>query len=253
MKQMTSAIVLVCGFALAMPLAAQAQAPTSAGQNRMTVNVNIGLQTGSRDATDSGSSPLYEETMTFTGARHIGSGAFFDISGDYLVWKSLSFGIGYSRFGRTGDESYTAVVPHPIFFDQPRVVTGVLTGLKHTESAVHILAVWRIPATPKIDLAIMLGPSFYSCHHDVLANVSVTEGAAPYTTVTVTPTTAEVSKSAVGAIIGVDGTYRIVRHAGVGAFARWSGAHVKLPLPSGQELAFSLGGFQAGAGVRLFF
>ncbi|PYQ99575.1 MAG: hypothetical protein DMF96_06430, partial [Acidobacteria bacterium] len=87
------------------------------------VNVNVGGQIASRSVDVNQSSPLYGETLTVTTSQSVGSGAIFDISGGYRVWRTVSAAIGFSNFSKINDASGSASIPNPLIFSQPATVS----------------------------------------------------------------------------------------------------------------------------------
>ena len=51
--------------------------------------------------------------------------------------------------------------PHPFFFNQPREVTGEATGVKRSETAVHVQAMYLVNPGGRLRLVLSGGPSFF--------------------------------------------------------------------------------------------
>src|SRR6266566_2453573 len=121
----TTRIVIMAALTLAAGSAASAQTPQvpPAPPSMGFLNVNIGGQIASRSVDVNGSTPLYGETLTITTSQSVGSGALFDISGGYRVWRSVSAAIGFSNFSKSSDASGTASIPNPLIFSQPATVS----------------------------------------------------------------------------------------------------------------------------------
>jgi len=210
------------------------------------VSVNGGAQAGSHDLSESGSFPLYEETATFSSANKVKGGGLFDIGGAYKVWgNNLLAGLSFTHVSSKSDGSLTGSIPDPLVFSRPRAVTKALTGLEHSENAVHLDAIWMIPVANKIDVGIFLGPTIFSVKQDTIPSLTITEPGP-----TVTTAVASASKTAVGFNIGVDAQYMLRKKYGVGVVARYAGGSVSLP---GASQKLNVGGFQIGAGGRLRF
>ena len=60
-----------------------------------------------------------------------GSTGGFDVGGGVRVWRNLAIGAQVSRFSKSGSASVDARIPHPLFFRQPRTVTGDAGALAH--------------------------------------------------------------------------------------------------------------------------
>jgi hypothetical protein len=136
-------------------------------------------------------------------------------------------------------------VPDPVVFDSPVEQTLSAGELDHSETAVHISAVWFWPYSDKIDVALFAGPSIVSVNHQTVTGVTVIENTATADGVT----TAEASETAVGIHIGADFSYMFTPRYGAGVLLRYVGGSVDVP---GVD-SLGVGGFQLGAGVRVRF
>jgi hypothetical protein len=235
---------VVLGAALALAAAAPAQAQM-VWQDRGYANLNGLLQTASRDVSATGSFDLYDEVATFDAPREIGSGMVVDVSGGWKVWRNLALGLGYSRFSNTDNVTVTARIPDPIVFDSLNEQTLSAGDLEHSESAVHLSAVWFYPVTDKIDVAFSAGPSFFTVKQTHVTSVAVQ----PNTSIVSGVSIAEAKESGTGLHAGVDVTYLVTPRIGAGVLLRYAGASVDLPGAEGTDV----GGFQLGAGVRVRF
>lgn len=251
MRSITLMGVLVAG-ALALG-SSQASAQGSAPLERGYVHVNVGGQSGSHDLTQQGSFDQYDETGLFSNTTKVGGSPIFDIGGGVRVMGKIYGGISFTRASDTSSGQVTGSVPHPFYYDQFRPVTGEAAGLKHTETAIHLQAVYRQPVTTKFDVALSVGPTFFSVQQDVVAAITVAEQGSPTTGVAMTGVTKEkVKESAVGFNIGADGTYMFTDRLGAGGFLRYTGGSVDLGATAGKT-KLDIGGFQIGAGLRLRF
>lgn len=218
-------------------------------EDRGFFNISGGVQVGSNDFTRDISFPIYDETGTFTESHPVGSGGLFDVSGGARVWENVGVGIGFSRFSDSADVTLPGSVPHPLFFNQLRGTSAQASGLSRTETAVHIQLMYMAVVTSELDVALSVGPSFFSVTQDVVSAVNVQEGGAPFDAVAgTTTTTTQVDDSAVGFNVGADVTYRFMPNIGAGLFLRYTGASVNLPSTSSDA-----GGFQVGIGLRVRF
>ena len=210
------------------------------------VNVTGGAQAGSRSLETERSFELYEEQARVASSQDVKGGAFFDISAGYKVWRNLALGLGYSRSGSNTNATVAASIPDPVLHDSPRAISASVTGLKHTESAVHLMGVWMVPVTDKIDVGLSAGPSIFMVTQGMPGTLTVTE---PGPSVT-NSTAVNVDKTTVGIHFGVDVTYLVTKRWGVGGLARYTWGSVGL---EGASDKLTVGGFQIGGGVRLRF
>jgi hypothetical protein len=243
LKITTAGILALCACAVPQVAAAQTMQWTDKGY----VTVNGGGQASSHDLSESGSFPLYDETATFSSTNKVKGGGMFDIGGAYKVWKNnLLVGVSFSHVASKSNGSVTGSIPDPVFFDRPRAVTKDFNGLKHSENAVHIDAIWMMPVANKLDIAFFLGPTIFSVKQDTIPSpLTITEPGPTITTAVVSS-----SKSTAGFNIGADVQYLLAKKWGVGGLVRYSVGSVSLP---GASEKLTVGGFQIGGGLRLRF
>jgi hypothetical protein len=213
------------------------------------VNLTFGTQPSSRSLGRSESFPVYGENATLTTTQETGSGAIFDITAGYrlppdMYGPNLGVAVGFSNFSNTSDSAVVATVPHPLFFDRPQTVNASVNDLQHSERGIHLQAVWFVPVTNEIDVALSAGPSFFRVSQDLVSTVNIPAG-----TQNATPVVATEKKTAIGFNIGVDGSYLFTRNLGAGIFLRYAGAETDLP--SAPNLR--AGGLQFGVGARVRF
>ncbi len=248
LRSFTLSGVLVVGGLVAgtAPASAQGPAPFESGY----AHVNFGGQGSSHDLTQSGAFPLYDEDALLTSKTDVGGGGVFDIGGGYRVWDKVYAGLSYSYTSDSSNADVTGSIPDPLHFDQFRPVTGSANGLKHTESALHLQAVWRQPVTTKFDVALSIGPTIFFASQDLVKGLTIAEQG---TGVVLTGVDVEsVNDTTVGFNIGADGTYMFTTRFGAGAFLRYTGGEASLKGTAG-TVKLDLGGAQIGAGLRLRF
>ena len=222
-------------------------------------HISLGGQTGEQTFTDSTTFDIYNEKGAIAAGHSVGGGQLFDLSAGARVWKNLGVGIGYSSITNKNDAVVTIRVPHPVVFGQSRQASATVEDLEHSENAIHLQLVWMLPLTNKIQLAVMGGPSFFTVRQDVasirlpLQDIS---DPPPFNALSITSVTVtDVKDSPVGINIGVDGTYLVTRMIGVGAFVRYAGATLDMPVVGSvtRDEEIKAGGAQAGIGLRLRF
>ncbi len=226
--------------------------------DRGFVNVNIGVQ-GRLDTFTQTSTPvIYGETASIVAPIALGRSPLFDVSAGVRVWENLGLSAGYSRLSKSAATTLTARVPNPVLVGAPRQASLDVNDLAHTESVLHLSLLWMMPFTPKFDVAGLLGASIFNVTQDLVAGVTPTEGAPPFTSVSIASAqTTSSSKTAPALTVGADATYRVTRQIGAGLFVRYSrlsGGHINLDDPSGgSAISVAAGGIQAGLGIRARF
>jgi hypothetical protein len=245
-----TSLMTVGAWILAAPFAsAQGPAPLERGYG----HVNLGVQATSHDLEQDTPFVIYDEPGRIQANGSGGGGVLFDIGGGYRVWQRVYAGLSFTSGSNTEDAALSATVPHPFFFDEFRTVTGTTPGLKHSEQALHLQAMWRIPVTTKFDVLLGGGPTFFWVDQDLVSGITVTEIGNPTTGVNLSGVTVErASESTVGYNLGADGTYLLTQRFGVGGFLRFTGGSVTLDT-AGSEVDLDVGGFQIGIGGRVRF
>jgi len=239
--QTTTVLGLIGAFALSGAAEVSAQQPSPA--NAGFINFNVGAQPQRRTINTSESFTIYDESATVTSNQPVKNGVVFDVSGGHRVWRQVALGVGLSSFRSRGDAGVSASIPDPGFFDRPKIVTGISSGLDRSELGVHLQAVWRTPVTDKVDVSLSAGPSFIRVTQQV-ATASLRAG-----TQNIDVTQKSESGTALGINVGVDGSYMFQPQFGAGVFVRYAGGSVDLPAVSNVKV----GGFQGGLGLRVRF
>lgn len=231
-----------------------AAAPAAAQQtgSRFTAGFNAGYQAATNSFTDRFTFELYRETASTAIQYPVKGGFLFDAGASVRVWKRLGAGLAVSRYSRTVTAHTSSSLPHPLYLERPRTLTGDAGGTRE-ETGVHVLAVFLVPATGRLRLELSAGPSFISVDQPLVAMVRRQE-AYPYDVTTFTGAdTRSGSRSATGFNAGIDATWMFNRTFGAGALVRFAAATVTLDAPSGHTISIDAGGAQAGVGLRVHF
>src|SRR5437667_1721171 len=123
--------------------------------------VNLGVQPQSQTFSEVSSPEIYAENASITVPHTIGSGLLFDIAGGYRVWKNLAVGLGFSRFAKSQTSTLSAQIPNPLIYNAPRTATAGTGEMSHSSTGIHINFLWMLPLSDKIELAAIVGPSFF--------------------------------------------------------------------------------------------
>lgn len=205
----------------------------------------------------------YSETRSFTEFAEPGTLAAsykddpapgLDLGLQYNFTKHLGVLAGFSRVSRSGGGSFSASLPHPLFFNQHRKADGSLEGYEYVESAGHLDLV-ASRASGAFEFAIFAGATRFSVKTDVVDRLQYSHSY-PYDSVTVTGTPKKrFSQSPTGFNVGGRLDYGLGRakRVGVGLQLRYSRASVEIAPTEGNSFKFDAGGLQVGLGARLFF
>jgi hypothetical protein len=245
---MKKTTISVLATALSMTAAtAHAQTPTATGapsgrDNKVFVSVNAGGQAQAHEFDATVTTPVYGQTATASTTGAIDGGPIFDLNAEYRFMKNIGVGAGFSTFGKTGDLSGIASVPHPTFFNRHAEVTIPTQGAKRSERSVYLTFVGSYEVSEEIDFTAYIGPSFLHVEQDVVNGLAVPAG-----TQEADITTERQSGDAVGVIAGIDVSYYLTNRFGIGGFMRYNGGSVDLPAVENLDA----GGFQLGIGLRI--
>ncbi len=250
MMKTSKAFLLACGLVLACTSAARAQAPDEPA--RAFVSIGGGYLFASQTSTDGGTFALYDETGSFSGDRKTGNSPFFEFGGGMHITGKISGGVAVSYFSKGNDTSFTALVPHPLFAGQLRTVALNIDDLGHSETAVHLQAIYQVYTSGRIDASVFGGPSIIRVSEDIVGQLTATESGSPYTAVALDATFESVSKTALGINVGADANYRIQGPISAGVVLRYAYASAKMPSGSSTRKV-TLGGPQVGVALKYRF
>jgi hypothetical protein len=239
-------------FALGLTTAPVAEAQVLPWEDNGYVSINYAYEVADRAFAESVTVPIYGETATYSASHSSSGGGGFDIGGGVRVWGNLAAGVAVTSFSSASAATVSGTVPHPLFFNRPRTVGADLPGLEYKETGVHLHAVWVMPITEKIIVSVAGGPSFFSVDQGLLSSVTVGQETAPFSAVSVLPSSTQASELVVGGNVGVDVKYMFTEMLGGGVFVRWAGASVDLPTTGGVQ-SIDVGGVQSGVGLRIAF
>jgi hypothetical protein len=250
--QLSAAVLAATSLMIAVPATAQTRgAPRR--PDSVFVSVSAGVQQSATDISDHFSFDKNQETQTVDVKYPMKPSGLFDIGASFRVWKGLAFGAAFSRASGSGDVDVTTSVPHPFFFNQPRIVTGTDTGIQHAENGVHLQVQYIVPASNSVRVIVGAGPSWISVEQEAVTDVTVTESYPFDTAAFGGAVTKSTKASAMGYNASVDVTWMFARSVGVGGLVRYTRADVDLEPAAGRTLSMKAGGVQAGGGIRFVF
>ena len=160
-------------FAIALSVAAPATAQT--WPERVHISVNGAFQPTANDFTDRFEFERDLETGSTEVDYPVQGGFVFDAGAGYRFWKNLAAGVSVSYFTRDDAASTTSSFPHPFFFNQPREVTGEATGVKRSETAVHVQLMYLVNRGGRLRFVLSGGPSYFTVEQDLVTEVTITE------------------------------------------------------------------------------
>jgi hypothetical protein len=247
----SSPVALLAAFLIAAVGAAPAAAQSNS-QSRVEISANVGAVTGASKFTESEAFPVNAETETVTVAHGTKTSVGFNVGAAVRIFPRFWVGAQYAIADTKPGASITAVVPHPLLFNEPRTVQGSINAVAHNEQNLHVDLMYALPV-PAVDLKVIGGPTFFNVKQDFVSAVTVGE-TYPFDTATFgSATTTALSKSAVGFNAGVDISRPVSSMVAVGALIRYSRGEVKFDSQTMGQQTVKAGGIEAGAGVRVRF
>ena len=203
----------------------------------------------------------YSESRTFTEFAEAGSydvsysdkaGPGLDLGLQYDLTDHLGVALGYTLVSRDGTGSFTGRIPHPLYLNQPRQVSGDLGDRKYKEQAGHLDLVY-FGRSGSLGFGVFAGVTVFRVEADLLDTVQYTQ-TYPYDTATVTGATkTAASATPIGFNVGAGLDYHIGTNFGLGLQLRFSRGSAELVPSEGNKVSIDAGGLQVSAGARVFF
>lgn len=217
---------------------------------RVAVTVDIGAELGSKGFSQTVTFEAFSEDGSLTTQYSIPAGP--QTEGNFVVrlWRGLGVGVAGSFVSGSPAAQITGSIPHPLLANQPREISGSKAAL-HSETAVHLQAVYWMRPSDQVDVMVSAGPSIMRIQQDFVTDVTYTQSF-PYDTATYQDATlTRARETAFGANVGAELDWRVLRHVGVAAVGRYSRA--KATFADTGVPGITVGGFHLGGGIRLLF
>jgi Outer membrane protein beta-barrel domain len=179
-----------------------------------------------------------------------GFGGELGVEYDFIPRFGLRASLSY--LSREQHASFQARLPHPLYLDHPRTVSGTVGGQDYRE-AVGSLDLVLILGNGPVQVSLLAGAAVFRVDAALLGDVSKNEEY-PYDSVEITGVTTRRLRDipvGYGGAVGID--WRLGRHFGLGAQARYSRAQARLEVSDQETITFDAGGLQVGFGLRLLF
>lgn len=191
------------------------------------------------------------------GAGSLELGGGVRIAGRFGVGASLS-----STFGHQ-DARAQFSIPNPFLPRRP-AVASFKTSSGRQETAVHLQAIYLLPARGRLHAALFSGPSYFTLHQDLVSDATGDLSFDSDGNLTLDLSRAvkkRASASAWGFNVGGDVAYLLTRTVGVGGLVRFSRATIGLENAleatrtgrKGGRVPVTVGGLQLGAELRFRF
>ncbi len=227
-------------------------APAAHGGKRFKVLGDLVVAPLSMEYTQDKAFREYSEDASLT-VQHkakTGFGASFGLQYDFSERLGAILTLGLVN--RSASATYEGSLPHPLYFNKKRSVSGDVSGTTYRETTVHLDAAY-LGKAGALSYAVFAGPSYFSVSADLAESVQYSHSY-PYDTVTVTsvPTSAE-TKTGIGFNVGADVDYSLGGRLSLGGQLRYSRAKITLEPGAGDTAEIDAGGLQVSLGVRMHF
>ncbi len=193
------------------------------------------------------------EAAQVTTDLSLATGGVFEAGARLRLHRRLSIGVVGFVASATASGTLDAKLPHPLYFNQPRDVTGDLSGLTHKERGVHVELAVPLRVSRRDELILIGGPSYFNVEQALITDLTYSDSY-PYDTATLDDTThTTAKKGGPGFNVGAEWTRLVSRSARVALLGRYSGSTVTLKAAEGNESKVHAGGVQIGIGLRFAF
>jgi opacity protein-like surface antigen len=243
-------------FALAaatFTVPAQAEAPAPApppGSVRFWVHG--GFVPGTRDFAATRTFTEFAEQGRIESQYREDAGPGFEAGLGLRLTRRLGLSAAGSLGRRKDAGSFSATLPHPLYFGVPRRAAGDFRGGSVRETAVH-LGLALLGGSGRLQWSAFAGPSLISVKADLVQSVAYTQ-AYPFDTVTVTGTPFAAARGhALGFNVGAGIDWQMARHVAIGTQLRFSRATISLEPTAEDRVEVGAGGAHLTGGLRLDF
>ena len=238
-------------FAVCAGLSAHTVLAQNVQESKIYLAVNGGYQLTKNSFADGAVKRENAEDGRFDTTYDVKAGPSFSVAGGANLRRQFGVGVGVNRISGASSSHLNGLIPHPFFFNRPRLVSGDVSGLKREELALHIQARVTVPVKRSLQVTGFGGPSVFQVKQGMVTDFSYSDSY-PYDEAAFRNGVTETRKaSKIGFNIGADVGFFFSRQVGVGFSAQFSGATVSLKSASGGTVDVKAGGAQLGGGLRL--
>jgi hypothetical protein len=257
MRQAIGPLAAVAAIVVAVPAAAQ---ESRVWQERIALTLDIPFQVidnGFSEAVTSADTLRPTQTAQFNTAYGSTRGALLGIGTAARISARFGVGATVTLLNRNVDGSYSLTVPSLVAGNVPLSLNGTAPALDRREVDVHLQALYAFAAGPSLRVTVGGGPSIFNTSQDLVRAVQFDTlpglGALQFDQAFVI----RAKETTVGGNVGVDLSWSVKAHLGLGTFARYSRGNVTLDPGSASGVTRSVtlhaGGLDVGAGLRVRF
>lgn len=249
MRLSRPAVLVALGIVL---LAVPAAAPADESR-RVWLTVGGGALLGTVSWSTTSSWDQYQETAELEADYEAGPGPALEAALGVRVTPRLGLRASMGWSSRDADATLDAGVPHPLYFDRPRDLSGQASGLAYRQLAGYLDLEWR-PAVGALEVTLFGGVCLARVEADVVEQVEI-EDEFPFDTVSFSSAVARSVRSdpGVGWSAGASVAHALSSRFGIGVQLRYTRVPLKLALEGSPTTSIDSGGLQLTAAVQVGF
>lgn len=264
MQRFVVVLVTVIALVSFAPQALAQEPGRQAFRQRGWIDVNLGTA-GAREgkvSTEYEQGDGSGEMETYRVGYNFPRGASFDFGAGMMFTPVLGAGIAFTGTAHEDAADLSVRIPHPLYYDAFASDTSATdTKLLRTEGGVNLSLVVVPPIrSDQVVVKFFGGPTYFRLKADAVSAVLYEQFYGFFSRtneVEITRfNTVEVEETAWGFHAGADVAYFFSRYVGVGGLLRFSGGEITVDddrVIANAPVDVKLGGFQAGAGLRIRF
>lgn len=197
----------------------------------------------------------FEESSVASSYDVKGSGPLGELAVGYWFSKSLGAEVAFSYVSGSNDASFTAAIPHPLYFNKTRSASWK-KDLSYSEMELDLNLLYRMAINEKMNLVFTLGGAYFpSVSLENLSRLDWTDSY-PYTEVTVNPSYDKQTGSGFGVNAGASIDYALGKTMFLTLGARYSTASVTVDsefFDSTVGIDLKPGGIRGLVGIKFLF
>lgn len=195
---------------------------------------------------------VYQENAAYSVDYDAKKGNAFSFGIGYRFSPALGVDLGLEMASRDLSAINGGSIPHPLYFSSPREADSTKNyGLK--ENAAFLNLVYSIPFG-KFEVDLFAGPAYFMTNIELTNEITFTESAYPYSTVSISSQSEKQKKSLVGFNAGTSLNFYFSKNVAISAGTRYLSAKASfLPSSGIPTLSLGLGGLKLGGGLKLVF
>jgi hypothetical protein len=179
-----------------------------------------------------------------------GAGPGLEVGLEYALGRRFGLAASVNLLGRGASSSYDGSLPHPLYLERPRRVSGTLDGLSYRERALHLGLTWRAERG-RLRYGVSAGPSHGRVSAELVERIEYRQ-AYPFDEVQVTTVPRATHRgSGFGFNAGAELDYRWRPGVAAALRLRYHRFGPDLPDAAG-TVDIDGGAFQIGVGLRFF-